>query len=98
MKKLITLLFFFASTIIYSQEYVITFNDLNMRPKKNTTDVFEDNGTKKNKKTLTGVSTYLGILKYYEKNGYTITKEIVMPLSIQNTAMYSYMLYIKKEE
>ena len=62
------------------------------------TDVFEDNGTKKNKKTLTGVSTYLGILKYYEKNGYTITKEIVMPLSIQNTAMYSYMLYIKKEE
>ena len=52
MKKLITLLFFFASTVIYSQEYVITFNDLSMRPKKNITDIFEDNVTKKTRKHL----------------------------------------------
>ena len=69
-----------------------------MRPKKNTSQVWKDDGVKKIKLELTGVSTYLGVIRYFENNGYKISRERVFPLNIQNTAMYGYMMYVEKDK
>ena len=92
----------FSSTVIYSQDYIITWSDLTMDCNNNFTKVFEDSGKgQKVDITLENVCSYLGVLNYYKDRDFKISKTVVLPNRmdlITRKNQFQYMIWIEKNK
>ena len=96
MKKIITLLLFFVSTAIYSQDRIVTFTEIRTGKeiKQGIINVEVDDGSSELRKAPIKAKTLLGVINYFKEQGYKVDVKLGTRGAMSTTVtVYHLFLY-----
>ena len=99
MKTIISIIFFFVTSLSYSQDLIVSYTQIrgNKERKQGTSKVEIDDGKNPLRVATIKAQTLLGVIKYFENEGFKVDVKIGQQGALNVTANVFYLFCYKRD-